>query len=255
MSTDPLQAKFPYQSPYVFAGNDVIRSIDFGGLAKLIMTNVNQDKMTATITIQKDIQIINAINLPDKYKNIDKNEVYERFEKGNTILYVEALPVNGSPVRFTNKRKWKKGKAYALEVIYDVKVDLIEPSQQYSGADGDNGRISNVFVGVTSQFLDRYTEAIATADPTNYYEGYGNTTVYIHPNPHSRESSAAAIITHEIGIHNMAQMKHIIGHDGGPIYPQKPGLESNNPAYIYPVNKDTERIINVNLQEGRLDQK
>lgn len=108
---------------------------------------------------------------------------------------------------------------------------------------------------MTSQFLDRYTEAIATADPTNYYEGYGNTTVYIHPNPHSRESSAAAIITHEIGIHNMAQMKNIIGHDGGSIYPQKPGLESNYPAYIYPVNKDTERIINVNLQEGRLDQK
>lgn len=39
MSTDPLQAKFPYQSPYVFAGNDPVLFIDKNGEYKVSAEN------------------------------------------------------------------------------------------------------------------------------------------------------------------------------------------------------------------------
>ncbi len=41
LSVDPLASEFPWNSPYAFAENDVIRSIDLEGLEKAIITEYN----------------------------------------------------------------------------------------------------------------------------------------------------------------------------------------------------------------------
>jgi len=87
LSVDPMAISFPWKSPYAFAENDVIRSIDLEGHEKLIMTKVNSETRTAQITIKKDIQIANTPNLPASYASIDKGRVNKLFSKGNTTLY------------------------------------------------------------------------------------------------------------------------------------------------------------------------
>jgi len=250
---DPLAKDYPWNSPYAFAENDVIRAIDLEGLERLIMTGVNKDNRTAALTIKKDIEIVNSSNLPGRYKNISEKNVQKNFEFGNTTLYVKELPVNGSPVEFITKSDWKQGKGYSLDVVYDISVKVIDPSERSKSPNGDRGRISTVIMGPKSAFESdpNTTGAAAGADPTGMKGGKGNTMVLLNPD-YGNGTSAEGVITHEVGIHNMAQKKHKLDKDGKPVYPEK-GLESNRPDKIYPLEEETKQIINVNLQEGRLD--
>ena len=59
LSRDPLANKFPYQSPYVFAGNNPIKSIDFNGLYELDTKALQYEQFTAMMTVIKDVVIEN----------------------------------------------------------------------------------------------------------------------------------------------------------------------------------------------------
>ena len=251
LSVDPLAISFPWNSPYAFAENDVIRSIDLEGLEKLIMTKVNSETRTAQITIKKDIQIANTPNLPASYASIDNGRVNKLFSKGNTTLYTSELPINGQPVNFTKKRDWLKKGGYKIDVVYDVNVEVIEPSSLDPSFGGDGGRVSKVYTS-NSPFKDVEGNvkpgAGARAGTT---EG---TDLQVTLNPgFSGGLSPEEVITHEVGIHNMAGKLHSQTKSGQAIYPSSPTLESNVPGRIYPVQEDTKAIINKNLKMERLE--
>ncbi|MGM0581170.1 MAG: RHS repeat-associated core domain-containing protein [Bacteroidota bacterium] len=61
LSVDPLAKEYPWNSPYAFAENDVIRSIDLDGLEKQIRINLNQNgKTTESYVILVNSRGVNA---------------------------------------------------------------------------------------------------------------------------------------------------------------------------------------------------
>ncbi|HTO15169.1 MAG TPA: RHS repeat-associated core domain-containing protein [Edaphocola sp.] len=250
LSQDPLFRSYPWNSSYAFAENDVIRSIDLEGLERLIMTDISNGNRTAKLTIKKDIEILDSPELPKEYKEINTKQVRKNFEFGNTTLYVKNLPVNGSAVEFIKKRKWRKGEGYALTVLYDVSVNVIDKSQHKFSPTGDRGRVSTVSLGrpfKTKGNLNIIMAAEGEADANNL-----NLRVRINP-VFGGGMSAEDVVTHEVGIHNMAQVKHKPDANGNAIYPEYRTLETNIPGEVRPIDDDTKKIINANLKENRLD--
>jgi len=58
LSVDPIAKDFPWNSPYAFAENDVIRSIDLEGLEKFIVTSESKDFVNNFIRIATKDEII-----------------------------------------------------------------------------------------------------------------------------------------------------------------------------------------------------
>jgi len=249
-SVDPLASSYPWNSTYGFAENDVIRAIDLEGAERLIVTEVNAQLKTAKITIKKDIEILNDGNLPSAYSTINSSTVSNNFSSGNTTVYVADLPVNGAPLNFTTKRKWEKGKAHKLEIVYDVSTKVLKNQVQNNYIRQSTGELSVVQGGNPDiNYSDKqYTAAISDAEIMNNPGG-----VALNPN-YKGSLSPEDVVTHEVGIHNMAGIKHPLDIKGKAIFPHK-GLESNTPGKITPLPSETKRILNVNTIRGRVEYK
>jgi RHS repeat-associated protein len=63
LSLDPLMKSFPWNSPYSFAENDVIRAIDLDGLEKALVVNHYQNRQKMTTAINQVTHECNIINL------------------------------------------------------------------------------------------------------------------------------------------------------------------------------------------------
>lgn len=66
LSVDPLSKEYPWNSPYAFAENDVIRSIDLDGLEKLIVIeyyDAANNKTKAVFTGMRDSKTKAAVNM------------------------------------------------------------------------------------------------------------------------------------------------------------------------------------------------
>lgn len=242
MSIDPLAKHFPWNSTYAFAENDVIRAKDLEGLERLIVTGANAELRTAKLTIKKDIEIIRTQSLPKEYSKIDPEKVKRNFERGNTTLYVKQLPTNGQPVEFISKRAWKKGEGYELNVTYDVSTKVVDPKNMSGYNERQTGLPSVITTGSP---MNPSVGASADFDRNN------NTGVRLNP-AFNKGLSAEDVVTHEVGIHNMAGQQHTLDANGDAVYPSS-GLESNQPGSIYPKQEDTKQIINENAQRGRVD--
>ena len=257
LSVDPIARHFAWNSSYAFAENDVIRSIDLEGLEKLTVTNINQASRTATITITKDIKLVNDPNLPAYYQNINSNKLNKIFAQGNTVLYTTSLPANGQSLSFTSRRAWKKRGAYKIDVIYNVNVNTVQSGSQ-SQMDGDGGRVSTVFGGpipflnpVTGQPKPESAARSITNDETTFQD------VVLNPGYNSNlyPLSPEEILIHEVGYHNMAGRLHQNNGSGGGVYPSSTdpaSLDQTIPGKVSPSKSDTKQILNTNLQKGRL---
>ncbi len=180
--------------------------------------------------------------MPKKYAQIKTEKVRKNFEKGNTTLYVKQLPVNGQSVDFINKRAWKKGEGYQLNVNYDVSTKVVNPQDVGGYEDRKSGLLS---VATTGYPMKASIGAAADADRDN------NTGVLLNP-AFNKALSPEDVITHEVGIHNMAGRKHARDANGDSVYPSS-GLESNQPGNIYPTQDETKQIITENTQRGRVE--
>jgi RHS repeat-associated protein len=237
-SVDPLVAKYPWNSPYAFAENDVIRAIDLEGLEKVVISNIDYQNKTAQLTIKKDIYIVNESNMPKQYLNIDTKKIRENFAKGNTKMEIEGL-INADNSIFT------------FDVKYDVNVKIIS-SDEVSKIDLFNDKGLNTIVSVGknhSLFTDKYRTAARGATET-----IDNEYRHVLVNPKFRyydELPAEDVITHEVGSHNMMDKEHSV-KNGKVFYPEK-GLESNVRGNVYPTFEETKQIIKKAKERGNVE--
>jgi hypothetical protein len=256
LSVDPLARSFAWNSTYAFAENDVIRSIDLDGLEKLIVTNINQASRTATITIAKDIELVNDPNLPAYYQNINSSKINKLYAQGNVTLYTTSLPTNGQPLIFTSPRAWKKQGAYRLDVVYDVNAALVQPGQQ-AQIDGNGGRVSTVF-GAIKPFVTPAGKLKPDTGARSVLNDEGAAhDVELNPGYNGKlyPLSPEEILVHEVGFHNMVGKNHPDDGSGHGVYPlstDPPSLDQPTPGKVYPSEADTKQILNNNLQKGRL---
>jgi RHS repeat-associated protein len=88
LSVDPLTKSYPWISPYIFAENDVIRSIDLDGLEKLIVINKNDRYGRTYNTVLKGIRSV------DTKEAQDVNLYYAngRDVTGREVLIITRMP-------------------------------------------------------------------------------------------------------------------------------------------------------------------
>ena len=252
-SVDPITFLYPNISPYIFAENDVIRCIDFEGLEKLIVSNVDDDNKTATLTIKKDIEIVEQTNTPNQFKNIDPKELNQLFQQGNTTLYVRELPENGQPVEFITKDQYDAGEGWAMNVVYDVNLSYVTQPR------GDRSGLVTVVLTDQSGILQK-AKLVAMggiADLDSQDPLSNNIRVLLNPNTILREDelSPVEVIAHEVGFHNMTGLAHAQNPDGSAAYPaaNTRTLESGTKGMVSPSEYDTQRIITNNTRQGRVD--
>lgn len=246
---DPLTESFPWNSTYAFAENDVISSIDLEGGERLRVTNINLQQRSATLTIVKDIEILETNCHPD-FKNVNAITVKNIFSSGNTTLYVKNLPENGGRVKFISKHRYEKGVGFKLDVVYDVNLKYVtQASLDFSGKT----------TTVSSPLKAKFTSASAPAK-SDVEEG---TAVIFNPEfSYSKTGQTPGqngvltpeeVIVHEVGFHNMEHREHKADTEGKAIYPSTRTLESNVNGQVAPIPKDTKRIIKSNTRRGRVD--
>ncbi len=71
---DPLAGKFPWNSPYAFAENDVVRAIDLESKEKLIViVGTNEDGTKVKVTRDQEISEEQYNKAIKKLKTLDEN--------------------------------------------------------------------------------------------------------------------------------------------------------------------------------------
>ena len=250
ISRDPLAAQYPWNSTYAFAENDVIRAMDLEGREKLIVNQVSEKDKTATLTIVKDIEILKN-NLPEKYLNMNLDQINKNFTRGNTILYMSSLPENGKHTSLKDRKDWRKGNAYKVEVVYNINAIFVDnPNVSY---DDDGGRVSSVSMKKTPFKKEEVlTPEVGGRAAAGGSDRMGADKQVALNSGFGGGLSPEDVITHEVGIHNMGKILHKMGPDGNAIYPEGAGLEGNTPGQIYPTESDTINFIDINIQRGRV---
>ena len=116
MSVDPLSKKYPYLSPFAFAENDVIRSIDLDGLEKYIITLSNDYKGKTTSFLSINPNIKEWDKGLYKYKGEDKIfSVKEGFQRPEEVMAQQTLDAL--------RAKDKNGKT-TMGVSFEYKLDV-----------------------------------------------------------------------------------------------------------------------------------
>lgn len=71
-------------------------------------------------------------------------------------------------------------------------------------------------------------------------------------NPDYEGISPSAVLTHEVGIHNMAAIRHKMDENGNAVYPDHRTLESNKDN-IQPSDEDAKRLLEEAQKNGTVD--
>lgn len=223
-SVDPLRDKYPWNSPYAFGENDIVRSIDLEGLEKVVISNINNLQKTAKLTIQKDIYIVKE-GMPEEYLKLDVRKVQENFSKGNEMIEIDGILGDDK---------------YKFDIKYEINVYFIN-KDELNNLDFINDKGLNSKITIGKSFLFRGTD-VAAKGGTDETEEKRPKSVIVNPDfKHFDILQAEDIITHEVGFHNMTGLSHE-EKNGKPVYPAK-GLGSNQRGNIYPREEDTKLII------------
>ncbi|WP_192347925.1 RHS repeat domain-containing protein [Algoriphagus sp. Y33] len=232
MRVDPLASKFPWQSPYVAAGNSPIANIDKNGelkypkgkagdayraqypmlttyLASYIQRDVNKSSRLSTA-------IVNHANNPE----FTKKELFQdllawKEDSKVTINYVDGNTINGANAQTQNKGSIYINKDYAQKV-----EDILSDRDKKYTADEKQQAITAFYITM----MDEITLAGSkySKDP---YKGYGGS-----------DGDVGNDLTDEI-------------------FYQKDGIDGNN--RVYQADKDnisdTKEVIKTIKDEGRSD--
>jgi RHS repeat-associated protein len=95
LSLDPLQAKYPWFTPYQYAGNSPIGNVDFDGLENenynLVHVRNSDGKSVLAIqyTGQEDVGLLDALINANKHPNASK--LYNLYYNGQLIAQFESF--------------------------------------------------------------------------------------------------------------------------------------------------------------------
>jgi RHS repeat-associated protein len=129
LSIDPLTKKYPWNSVYAFAENDVVRNVDLDGAEKLQTTIFNEPSNgrpgLAIITVDMTYRLVNqgagAANNAD-YNPIKFNKV---FSGGNIDLNMATLPSPGTTATEANQDQVRAGNYYTTHVFYNYRLETV----------------------------------------------------------------------------------------------------------------------------------
>lgn len=249
MSVDPLSEEYSYQSHYNFSENRVVDARELEGLEKVLIKDINAENRTATVIIQKrGILVTSGYGAVTNHSKITSSGVNSLFSKGNKKFYVSALPENGAEFNFVMSKNWRKGEAYKISVVYDVSIDKtsFKNARKLIYEDSELNSLFRLGKG-----FGENNPARASMDGDRNFgelnpEYFGeNPTGLLGQVGNVEYQTANEVITHELGIHNMAGKDHEKDKNGNNIYPSN-GLGSNVPGRIYPTTEDTQEILNMN---------
>lgn len=253
-SVDPLAKNYPHNSTYAFAENDVIRSIDLEGLEKLIVSNINKEDRTANLTIKKTALIVKeGINNIPQHGQFSSTALNSLFTKGNRKLFFKDLPQNGVESQFVDRKDWKKGSAYKIDISYDVNVQFVTADEASKLLISEPDLYSRVALGSERFFTDPKNPAQATSSGKRneiiFSPSYFGTspTGPIGTVGDKVYPTANELLAHELGIHNMAGQKHPADPKAKTNEYNSPGLKGSVPNSIYPLKEETQQIINTNI--------
>ena len=196
MSVDPLAPDYPFYTPYQFAGNKPINSVDLDGLEELEVIQREQPgggmPGRATITITVDYMIVRD-GIGAVTGDVDVNLIQERYTSGNTTLYATNLPgyptenVRDGEVNFLDERRSVYSRAargrpnaleklnregvdnyWEIEVVYNINITdnpntTLEDALLHQQANRNrNGLIMEAVRGPAGEELNDLNESLST---------------------------------------------------------------------------------------------
>lgn len=259
-TTNPLEMKYPYNSPYAFSENDVIRCIELEGLEKLIVSDIDSKKRKANLTIKKTALIVkDGIGKVPQHSKFTSKGLNNIFKKGNTTLFVKELPTKGQETQFFTRGEWKNGKAFKIKVKYEVDAKFVNSKEAFDLKLSDPVLYSTVTLGLEKYFDDPKNPAQADFNgPINSvilnpsYFG-DKPTGKLGLNGEEKYAAANEVLAHEVGSHNMQGHEHPADKEKKAKEYGKPGLKGSVPDKVYPTENETKGIIiinNNNIENG-----
>jgi RHS repeat-associated protein len=284
LSVDPLASKFPWNSPFSFAENDVIRSIDLDGAEKVAVNSLSSPVVgtpgKAKITISLDYHIVStgrgAVSIPVNPADIEK-----LFQKGNRTLYLSSLPSKAGPATLLSSKheKWAaksestnpKVAAKHSQKLKDAGIAYYSAQVEYQyhysmGADltsevgwmqGDKQSRGVIFEPFAKSLF------MPTDDATMYNVNFNSSKVYAKDPDiggfSTNESVYGVIdnfITHNPRTTLKLPLEEIFAHESGHNSARnnihsnsqykynQEGLQSNQRGSIFPTKQNTIEIIN-----------
>ena len=281
LSVDPLTKDFPWYTPYQFAGNKPINSIDLDGMEELTVIEMSKPfpgaPGSALIIITMDYLVVEqGIGRVTNAKDIDPNKISNEFKKGNTTLRLMNLPTSKSkavPLSRKHERWAKKSERgnikyteklnkagiiyYKTSVEYNVSVSkgnyTLSDAQLYASSYPHRfGIIAEQFTSTdpTLPFIKQFTTFVNRNNPFvagKNIEGIAsNEKVFGFANNIlmlNPSSNTNGTTTNVVHEigHNMAFHHH---HSNVDYKPDKFGLQNNVTNATYPSNENTLNIIN-----------
>jgi RHS repeat-associated protein len=114
LSVDPLIQKYPWYTPYQFAGNKPIKYVDLDGLEEIVVAingnpNGTDKPGSAKLSIIIDYEVVTqgAGAIGNHGSSINPTEVQNNYSKGNTTLRMLSLPTPSLPATFLTDEQEK----------------------------------------------------------------------------------------------------------------------------------------------------
>jgi RHS repeat-associated protein len=252
---DPIGEDFAWATVFNYAENEPIGHIDFFGLQKISVSEINIEKRSATATIRKIALIpTSGVLSISQHKEISNQSIRSIFNKGNTNVFVSQLPSQDSDLKIISRKEFHSGSGFKLKIRYDVSVERVKDFRVSSQrALEDPALYSGLLLGNERRFPEEsLTAAYAMTEGDRnqiilnpfFFGENANKPMGLETDG-KQHMTASEILAHELGIHNMAGEKHNTNAKGEVIYPSQ-GLESNRPGQIFPLKKETEKILLLN---------
>jgi RHS repeat-associated protein len=278
LSVDPLAKEFPWYTPYQFAGNTPIQAIDLDGSEELHYTAVDQRNKTASITIQKNYEVVNTgifSTTDNVYVNSQLAAAMNVFN--NTVhnyRFVKMLPTSTSPLKqaglfarlgfsignmFESKAEREanyKRKYWTVEARYQVTINNTpgmtdaQASTLINNNNNLNGKIQETAFPAASNAAAQAPVKVPNTSTNADDNVTLNQSYFGTPSPNRNilgrggVANGGELIAHEIG-HNLHPGTHN-GTDGtSDSYPSS-GIGSNVTG-LRPSKDETKDIINNSL--------
>ncbi len=168
LSVDPLAKAYPWNSPYAFAENDVVRSIDLDGLEKYVVVN-SHDKY-GRIT---RIRVESIVTIPDG-KPIDQDFKVRGSNKDltNKDIYIQHLRRG----QFISDDESRNGDLTAREAMaYNTTIRNLDRSNNFDSengiVDGENQALGSEFGLSNSKTAYSYIGGSKEGITHNYKDG------------------------------------------------------------------------------------
>ena len=278
LSVDPLTRKFPWYTPYQFAGNKPIAALDLDGLEDIVFHDIDVAKRVAKVDINKiGLLITTGNNKVHQGQLVNSATINSLYQKGNTTLYIDKLPKEDASVqfKFISEKKYNKGDGYKIEVAYNVSTQNSTDLRATVAVTNTN---QNLYSIMAVPFDAKQTYLSEGTQLNNFSNSDGNIVAagvlggsYLWLNPdyfgatpkyttnegqekYTFQLSGSETIVHELGHNMIPSSNHDANNSGNPNYPGK-GLMSNKSGNVYPTQDDTKNIIKENLNKIRIEKK